>query len=132
MTEGIYDAADQAAVDNTAKEAKRREAEDNETIRIWMNHAKGRDFLFRLVYEACHLGRTFTAIDDHGRSDPLRTYLDLGERNIGAWLDEKLRHHPDLYMKMLEEQQIERELRSARLTKQAEKKEQRDGAYASE
>jgi len=90
MTDATFNSADQASVDNAAKEAARREAEDNETIRVWMNHRNGRDLLYRLVFDTCHMGRTFTALDDQGRSDALRTYLDLGERNIGAFIDERL------------------------------------------
>jgi hypothetical protein len=123
---GHYDAADPAAVDAASREAARRDAEDRQTVRVFMDHPKSRDFLFRLVNERCHLSETFVAIDDHGRSDPLRTYLHLGERNIGAWLDEQMRRHPDLYMKMLNEQQIEREARNVRLLKQNENAEQRN------
>jgi hypothetical protein len=123
---GHYDAADPAAVDAASREAARRDAEDRQTVRVFMDHPKSRDFLFRLVNERCHLSETFVAVDDHGRSDPLRTYLHLGERNIGAWLDEQMRRHPDLYMKMLNEQQIEREARNVRLLKQNENAEQRN------
>lgn len=115
------DIAEQADVDNAAKEAARRDAEDLETFRIWMSHPKSRDLLYRIVFITCHMGSTFTAVDDTGRSDPLRTYLDLGERNIGAWLDERLRKHPKLYMDMLTEQQIERQGRLDRIRKQNEK-----------
>lgn len=115
------DISEQAAVDNAAKEAARRDAEDAETFRIWMSHPKGRDLLYRIMFERCHMGETFTAMDDHGRSDPLRTYLDLGERNIGAWLDAQCRRHPKLYMDMLTEQQTEREVRADRIRKQNEK-----------
>ena len=119
----VADISDQTTVDNAAKEAARRDADDAETFKIWLNHPKGRDLLFRIVYERCHLSETFTAVDNEGRSDPLRTYLDLGERNIGAWLDEQLRRHPELYMKMLSEQRTEREARESRIRKQNEKKE---------
>lgn len=125
--QGVYDAADQATVDNQAKESVRREREDDETIRVWMNHPKGRDLLFRIAYEVCHLGETFTAADDTGRSDTHRTYLNLGMRNAGAWLDERMRRHPELYMKMLQEQEVERQSRNARLVKQNEKQEESDG-----
>lgn len=113
-----YDASDQAAVDNQAKEAARRDARDRETIRIWMNHPHGRDLLYRMVYEWCHLGETFTATDEIGRSDPLRTYLHVGERNIGARLDQALRVDAESYVLMLKEQQTLEELRRARLEKQ--------------
>lgn len=118
----VQDISDQATVDNASKEAARRDAEDLETFRIWLSHPKGRDLLFRIIFERCHISETFTAVDLQGRSDPLRTYLDLGERNIGAWLDEQLRRHPELYMRMLSEQQAERELRENRIRKQNEKK----------
>lgn len=120
----VYDAGDQATVDNQAKEAARRDAEDAETFRVWMNHPKGRDLLFRIVYERCHMGETFVANDDQGRSDTHRTYLHLGERNIGAWLDTQLRLHPELYVEMLKEQQTENELRLSRLKKQNERNEE--------
>jgi hypothetical protein len=125
----VYDSSDQASVDNAAKDAARRLKQDKETMRIWMSHPHGRDFLYRLVFETCHMGRTFTALDDHGRSDALRTYLDIGERNIGAFLDEMMRQHPKEYMTMLEEQRIEAELRETRLQKQNERK--RDDGYQS-
>lgn len=112
------DIAEQADVDNAAKEAARREREDDETIRIWMSHPKGRDLLFRFTNAICHMGETFTAADDHGRTDTHRTFLHLGERNIGAWMDEKMRRHPKLYMEMLTEQEIEREARLSRIRKQ--------------
>jgi hypothetical protein len=120
--DAVADIGDQTTVDNASKEAARRDAEDLETIKVWMSHPKGRDLLFRIIFERCHIGETFTAVDDHGRSDPLRTYLDLGERNIGAWLDSELRRHPDLYMRMLSEQRTDRELREGRIRKQNEKK----------
>ena len=116
--QGHYDSADQAVVDNAGKDAARREADDRETIRIWMSHEKGRDLLFRIVFEVCHLGDLFTAVDNDGRSDPLRTYLHLGERNIGAWFDNALREHPALYTKMLTEQKIDAEARNERLRRQ--------------
>lgn len=115
---GFYDAGDPAAVDEAAKESARREREDIETFRIWMNHPKGRDLLYRLVYEVCHLGQTFVAADEAGRSDALRTYLHLGERNIGAFIDQRLRRHPELYMRMLAEQDVERDIRNQRLIRQ--------------
>lgn len=115
------DIAEQADVDNAAKEATRRERDDDETMRIWMSHPKGRDLLFRIANLVCHLGETFTAADDQGRTDTHRTFLHLGERNIGAWLDERMRRHPKLYMEMLTEQQVERETRSDRIRKQNEK-----------
>lgn len=125
--QGLYDAGDQSAVDAMAREAQRRDAEDDETFRIWMNHPKGRDLLCRIVFQVCHMGVQFLATDEQGRSDTHRTYADIGERNIGAWLDERMRRHPELYMKMLEEQEIERQLRNARLRKQNEKQDERDG-----
>ena len=121
--QGIYDAGDEAAVNAAGRDAARREAQDGSTFRYWMGHPHGRDLLFRIVNETCHMGETFIALDDHNRSDTHRTYLHLGERNIGAWLDQNLRRHPDLYMKMLQEQQIEREARNNRLLKQNEAKE---------
>ena len=126
-TFGQYDSSDPVAVDNAAKEAARRERQDHETLRIWMNHENGRDLLYRFVFEHCHLGETFTALDDQGRSDTHRTYLHLGERNIGAWLDTQMRSHPELYMKMLQEAAIGEQLRNTRLIKQNEKKDERDG-----
>jgi hypothetical protein len=116
------DIAEQAGVDNAAKDAARREAEDEDTIRRWMGHPKGRSLLCRIVFEVCHMGRTFVAYDDTGRSDPHRTYLDLGERNIGAWLDERLRRHPELYMKMLAEQQFDAEVRRDRIRRANDQK----------
>lgn len=115
------DIANQADVDNAAKEATRREREDDETFRIWMSHPKGRDLLFRFVNITCHMGETFVGADDSGRTDTHRTFLNLGERNIGAWLDEKMRRHPKLYMDMLTEQQIEREARLDRIRQQNKK-----------
>jgi hypothetical protein len=124
---GVYDASDPVAVDNAAKEKARRERQDDETVRVWMNHPNSRDLLYRLVFEACHMGETFVATDDQGRSDTHRTYLHLGERNIGALIDGMMRKHPELYMKMLEEAEVERQLCNARLLKQNEKKDERDG-----
>lgn len=125
--QGIYDAGDEAAINAAGREAARREAEDHNTFRFWMNHPHGRDLLFRIVNVRCHLGETFLALDDGGRSDTHRTFLHIGERNIGAWFDEQMRKHPDLYMKMLQEQSIEREAHDVRLRKQNENKEEREG-----
>jgi hypothetical protein len=119
--QGIYDSSDPAAIEAAAREAGRRDAEDDETIRVWMNHSKGRDLLFRFVFVICHLGETYIAIDQQGRADTHRTFVHLGERNMGAWLDERMRRHPELYMKMLDEQRIENELRNTKLLKQNER-----------
>jgi hypothetical protein len=129
MTErqGIYDSTDPAAIDAAASAAARRDHDDDETIRVWMNHPKGRDLLYRHVYETCHLGRTFVAVDENGHSDTHRTYLDLGERNIGAWWDERLRRHAELYMLMLKEQEIDRQAHNAQLLKQNEKQDTDNG-----
>jgi hypothetical protein len=124
---GHYDASDEVAVNNAAKEKARRDRQDEETVRVWMNHPNSRDLLYRLVYESCHMGETFVATDEQGRSDTHRTYLHLGERNIGALIDGWMRRHPELYMRMLDEADTERQLRNARLLKQNEKKEERDG-----
>ena len=48
------DLADAATVDNAARDAKRRDAEDDETIRRWMSHPKGRDLMYRIVFDTCH------------------------------------------------------------------------------
>jgi hypothetical protein len=122
-----YDASDPATVDSAAKEAARQDREDTETFRVWMNHPKGRDLLYRIAYEVCHLGEAqFVGYDQHGRSDTHRTYLDLGMRNAGAWLDDRMRRHPDLYAKMLAEQEVERQLKAARLKKQNERRDERE------
>ena len=126
---GHYDSSDPVAFDNAAKEKARREAQDDATMRVWMNHPNGRELLYRLVFDYCHIGEPlYEAKDDTGRSDTHRTYLHLGERNIGALLDEKMRRHPELYMKMLEEEEVARQLRNSRLLKQNAKKDARDGA----
>lgn len=116
-----FDAGNQAAVDNAAKAAARQAREDRETIAVWMNHPHGRDLLYRIIYETCHLGTgEFLAFDAQGRSDTHRTYVHIGERNIGALLDSMLRDHPDLYTKMLKEQQAKAELRASRIATQNE------------
>lgn len=124
---GVYDSSDPVAVDNAAKEQARRERQFDNTVGAWMKHPGSREFLFYLIFEACHMGETYVATDDQGRSDTHRTYLHLGERNIGALIDERLRRHPELYMKMLQEAETERELRNTRLLKQNERKKERDG-----
>lgn len=118
---GVYDSTDPAAIDAAASDSARRDHDDDETIRVWMNHPKGRDLLFRLTFEVCHWKTTFVAVDDVGQSDTHRTYLDLGERNIGAWIDDRLRRHPELYMLMLQEQEIDRQARNKRLLKENER-----------
>jgi hypothetical protein len=115
------DLGDQAAVDNAAKDAARIERDREESFRHWMSHDKGRALLGFIVDELCHLGETFAAVDDQGRSDTHRTYLHLGERNIGAWFDAQMRKHPKLYMQMLTEQQVDRELRLDRIREQNKK-----------
>src|SRR5580704_6067774 len=119
--QGVYDSTDPAAIDAAASDAARRDHDDDETMRVWMNHPKGRDLLYRITYEVCHLGRTFVAVDEAGHSDTHRTHLDLGERNIGAWMDERLRRHPESYMLMLKEQEIDRQAQNMRLLKQNDK-----------
>ena len=127
VDDGFYDAGDEAAVDAQRSEAARRDAEDDETIRVWMNHPKGRDLLYRIVFQVCHHAETYIAADEKGRTDTHRTFLSLGERNIGNWFDDRLRRHPALYMEMLREQEIERELRNTKLLKQNEKQDERNG-----
>lgn len=117
MPDTQYDAGDPVQISDAARELQRRDAEDNETIRVWMNHPKGRDLLYRIVFDVCHTARTRYEVDVNGQSDTHRTYLDLGERNIGAWFDERLKRHPDLYMAMLKEQEIERDARQSRIAK---------------
>lgn len=112
---GVYDASDQAAVDNAGRDAARRDAEDHETIRIWMSHPKGRDLIWRFL-ELCHIN------DDCRGKEPLDTYFNLGERNIGNWWLTKVLRHPKLYMEMVAEQEVEREAKNQRLLKQNERK----------
>jgi hypothetical protein len=130
MSDTAYDAGDQATVDNTAKEAARRDADDLETLRVWMDHPKGRDLLFRIIHQWCHLGEFFLAADDHGRTDEFRTALHLGERNIGARIDGKIREHTELYVKMLREQQLNEQVRKDRLAKREKEKKGDDGGQA--
>jgi hypothetical protein len=120
--QGLYDAGDQTAVDNAAKETARREAQDHESIRIWMSHPHGRDLIWRFL-ETCHMQ------DDCRGSDTHDTYFNLGERNVGNWWLSKVLRHPKLYMEMVEEQNRDRELRNTRLLKQNERK---DGGEESE
>lgn len=126
MPDAAYDSADPRFEEAERKEQGRREATDRETMRIWMNHPSGRALLYRFVYETCHLGETFAAYDNEGRSDTHRTYLSMGERNAGAWLDGRMREHPELYMKMLDEQRIDAELRATRLEKLAKERDETD------
>lgn len=128
MESGSYDANDPHAVEAAKKEAEQRDREDDETFRVWMTHPKGRELLARIAFEVCHLAETFMAADDRGRSDTHRTYLQLGERNIGAWLDERMRRHPELYMQMLQEQEAARISRGARLAEQNERQQQEEGS----
>lgn len=123
----VFDAGDLNQVNAAQHEAARRERDDTETFRIWMSHPHGRDLLYRIAYDTCHLGETFYAVDNEGRSDTHKTYLHIGERNIGAWLDERMRRHPELYMRMLQEAEIEREARLSRVRKQNEAQDKRDG-----
>lgn len=117
---GHYDASDQAAVDNQAKEAARRERTDDETVKGWMSHPNGRDLIYRML-EDCNIFGDCRGNDVHD------TYWNLGARNMGLRLLQRVQKHSSLYVKMMEEQQIERELRNTRLQKQNEKKEAREG-----
>jgi hypothetical protein len=120
---GYYDASDQAAVDNAAKEAVRRERQDDETIRIWLSHENGRDLIFRML-EECHIFGDCRGVDTHS------TYWNLGERNIGNRLLARVQRPPALYMKMMQDQQAAQDLRNTRLRKENERKDQRDGTDA--
>lgn len=117
---GFYDASDPVAVDNAGKEAARRDAEDRETFRVWMSHPKGRDLLYRMM-EACDIfGSSY-------RVDPYETAYRCGLRDMGQTYLRHVQNHPDLYMKMMNEQQIERDARNVRLMKQNENKDEREG-----
>ena len=115
MHDVAYDSADPRMEEAERKEQGRREAEDRETVKVWMNHPKGRALLYRFIYEVCHVNEMFAAYDNDGRSDTHRTYLHLGERNAGNWLLMRMQEHPDLYGKMLEERRIDDELRQTRI-----------------
>ena len=117
---GHYDASDQAAVDNQAKEAARRDRLYDETIKSWMSHPNGRDLIYHMLEQANIYGDC-RGEDTHG------TYWNLGARNFGLQLLMRVQKHSGLYVRMMEEQQIERELRNTRLLKQNERKEARDG-----
>lgn len=118
-----YDANDPRFEEAERKEQGRRDLDDRETLKVWMNHPNGRSLLYRFVFDVCHVNELFTAVDHQGRSDTHRTYLNLGERNAGAWLLSRMQEHPELYMRMLEEQRVERELKQTRLEKLAKKDE---------
>ncbi len=124
---GVYDASDPNAIEAQRRQAEVRERDDDETIRIWMAHPKGRDFLYRFVFEVAKAQTEFVAQDHNGRTDELRTFVSIGERNMGGWWLAKMQRHPKLYMDMLQEQETERELRNARLKKQNEQQDERDG-----
>jgi hypothetical protein len=128
MPDAQYDAGDPNAIAEAAREVKRREAEERETIGVWMNHPNGRDLLWRIVFEVCHHARTYLAADQLGHSDTHRTFLDLGERNIGCWLDDRMRRHAGLYRLMLDEQEMYRDTRNAKLAKQAEQQGETDAS----
>jgi hypothetical protein len=104
-----------------------REREDDETMRIWMGHPKGRDFLYRFVFEVAKAQTEFVAANADGSTDVHRTFVSIGERNMGGWWLSRMQRHPKLYMDMLTEQETERQLRDARLRKQNEQQEERDG-----
>lgn len=125
--QGIYDSTDPAAIEAARRAAGRREKDDDETIKVWMNHPNGRDLLYRITFAVCHLGDLFTASDEQGRTDTHRTFLHLGERNIGAWFDERMKRHPKLYMEMLAEQEVLRQARDIQLRKQNEKQDELNG-----
>jgi hypothetical protein len=124
---GVYDAGDPQAIEAQRLQAQIREREDDETVRIWMNHEKGRDFLYRFVFDVAGVEGEFIASDVNGNTDVHRTFAKIGERNMGAWWHDRMRRHPEQYMKMLQEQERERELRDARLKKQNEAQEANDG-----
>lgn len=124
---GLYDAGDQEAINQQKREAGSRDREDDETIRVWMNHPKGRDLLYRIVYEVCGFGVARTFSDTLGRTDTHAMYLHIGGQNIGAWFEERLRRHPALYTEMLTEQEIARASRDAQLKKQNERQERENG-----
>jgi hypothetical protein len=126
MPDTAYDSNDPRFEEADRKEQGRRDATDRETVRVWMGHPNGRSLLYRFVYETCCLGEIYTALDNEGRSDTHRTYLAMGMRNAGAWLDGRMREHAELYMKMLDEQRIEAELRASRLEKLAKERDQAD------
>ena len=129
---GVYDANDPEAIEAQRRQAEIRERDDDETIRIWMNHAKGRDFLYRFVFEVAKAQTEFIAANPDGSTDVHRTFVSMGERNMGGWWLAKMQRHPKLYMDMLTEQEIERQLRNTRLQKQNEQQDERDGRSTSE
>jgi hypothetical protein len=129
---GVYDANDPEAIEAQRRQAEVRERDDDETIRIWMNHAKGRDFLYRFVFETAKTQTEFIAANVDGSTDVHRTFASMGERNMGGWWLARMQRHPELYMKMLQEQETERQLRDTRLRKQNENQEEHDGRSPSE
>lgn len=126
--DGLYDAGDEAALDAARREAAARERQDDETVRVWMNHPHGRDLLYRFVHDICHHGEAETyATDNEGRVDTHKTFVTIGERNAGNWLHDRMKRQPELYVKMLSEQETARQVRNDRLCKQNEKQDERDG-----
>lgn len=123
----VYDAADPEAIASAERQKQVRETDDNETVRIWMNHPKGRDLLYRFVFEVAKTEQEFVAVDLEGRTDKYKTFVSIGERNMGKWWHDAIRRHPDLYAKMLQEQEFERVVRASRLRNQAEQQEASDG-----
>ena len=97
-----YDAANPAAEDNARRDAARHAREDADTLRLLMQRKQGRAWLYRKL-EACHIyASTFAP----GQADV--TAFQLGEENVGKRIMlEAIDASPDLYMKMLKEQQDE-------------------------
>lgn len=97
-----YDSTDPAAEANAKRDEARSRREDADTYRLIMHTKPGRAWLHRRMVE-CHIfGQTFMP------GQPDVTAFQLGEENIGKrWMVSAMAASPDLYMRMIKEQQDE-------------------------
>lgn len=99
------DAADPRQIEAAKKEEGQRRRADRDFYQLMMSTPARRDSFYRLL-ERCHIYGTTADLGSIERpSDPLRTYYQAGEENIGkqlmlAAMDASL----DLYLRMLKEQ----------------------------
>lgn len=97
-----YAADDPAAENNAKRDAARQAREDADVLRTIMHSKTGRAWLYRSL-ERCHIyGETFAGEQTH------LSAFRQGEVNIGKRLMLDMQEaSPDLYMKMIKEQQDE-------------------------
>jgi hypothetical protein len=114
MTDYAYDAGSERDEEERRREAGRIEAADRRVLEEWMGGQEGRYYMLRFL-DKCHIYQgSFTA------GEPDTTAYKLGEEHIGKQLMlDLIRFVPELYAKMMAEENLRQENRRAKAEKRA-------------